>query len=549
MSVPRTRAVLMMLSAFALSAHNVLAVPQENQARIHGRVETESGAPIRGAAVTLTMPGVNAWTASTDDDGRFEVRGVPAGAYQLRVAKTGFLPPASYETVSILRNTGDTDLGPIVMRRAAAIAGRVVDETGEPIVAVMVSASRLVYSPPGTRTIRPVTFAATNDLGEYRLFGLEPGAYYVGASSRTASADLALQRAEQRVLFIPPEQPRGFAPTYFPSARHETDAQAIRVAAGENRLGVDIRLANQPLVRISGRVRMSDGTAAVGAYLVLATAGNRDVDMSSRRSATISTDGSFSIVGVIPGQYTLSAYSRDYLNQASQAVRSLESWTMALNVAADVSGIEIHLSEGFGIRGRVVVDGVPQSVAGAQLSIGVARYENASEPSLPPVAIQASGDFLIRNVAAGRVRLVVANLPARVMISRMTLNGIDITDEGFELSAHVSGIDVSITTNSAVLAGVVTTVNRERALSHVIVFSEDSRYWTLPGTRYLHLMSTTNGEFKTWRVPPGRYFAAAVPTVDPMTWADPENLAQLRKLATAFTVPESGLVTLNLVMR
>lgn len=63
---------------------------------------------------------------------------------------------------------------------SAVIAGKIMDEDGQPLPRVMVSAMRDVYT-EGKRKLSPEAYASTNDLGEYRLFGLRPGHYFVSA--------------------------------------------------------------------------------------------------------------------------------------------------------------------------------------------------------------------------------------------------------------------------------------------------------------------------------------------------------------------------------
>jgi hypothetical protein len=60
------------------------------------------------------------------------------------------------------------------------ISGRVLDEDGEPLPWAQVSALREVYF-RGKRKLSLEALVPTNDLGEYRLFGLKPGRYFVGA--------------------------------------------------------------------------------------------------------------------------------------------------------------------------------------------------------------------------------------------------------------------------------------------------------------------------------------------------------------------------------
>ena len=70
--------------------------------------------------------------------------------------------------------------------RGAAIAGRVVDDLGEPAQRVQVRAAKLRRFASEWRLIPFGESVETNDLGEYRLHGLPPGEYVVSASRRSA---------------------------------------------------------------------------------------------------------------------------------------------------------------------------------------------------------------------------------------------------------------------------------------------------------------------------------------------------------------------------
>jgi hypothetical protein len=69
----------------------------------------------------------------------------------------------------------------IELRPAAAISGRVTDRQGDPLAATEVKALVPSYQ-DGRRILRTVQSTITNDLGEYRLFGLAAGIYYVCAT-------------------------------------------------------------------------------------------------------------------------------------------------------------------------------------------------------------------------------------------------------------------------------------------------------------------------------------------------------------------------------
>jgi len=75
--------------------------------------------------------------------------------------------------------------------RQAAIVGRVLDENGEPIANANVMAWRRppvangAPVPARLGLIPAASAAQTNDLGEFRLFGLAPGEVYVQATSHS----------------------------------------------------------------------------------------------------------------------------------------------------------------------------------------------------------------------------------------------------------------------------------------------------------------------------------------------------------------------------
>src|SRR5262249_23433055 len=124
----------------------------------------------------------------TGADGRFALKNVPAGRYKLSVTRNGYVTaeygqkkPSDPGTAFTL-NAGEErkDL-PFRLIPAAVITGRVFDEDGEPVQSATIMASREVYH-EGRRTLATKGWAQTNDLGEFRLYGLAPGKYYVSAT-------------------------------------------------------------------------------------------------------------------------------------------------------------------------------------------------------------------------------------------------------------------------------------------------------------------------------------------------------------------------------
>src|SRR3989449_6458217 len=74
---------------------------------IRGRVADASGAPLAGAAVAAEAAGLR---ATSDEQGRYEIRGVAAGTYTLRVRLLGYVPQSVKVTVGQSALTQDFTL-------------------------------------------------------------------------------------------------------------------------------------------------------------------------------------------------------------------------------------------------------------------------------------------------------------------------------------------------------------------------------------------------------------------------------------------------------
>jgi uncharacterized protein (DUF2141 family) len=147
--------------------------------------------PLRRARVMLrgTDPIGNA--VITNDDGTFAFEGLPAGRYAVSAAKDGHLtvnfgaPWQGGQGQRIALRDGEVRKISIRLSRGAVIAGTIADAFGQPAPGVTVSALRWQYmTASGQRRLVPTgrSGGMTDDRGQYRIYGLPPGEYYVSAS-------------------------------------------------------------------------------------------------------------------------------------------------------------------------------------------------------------------------------------------------------------------------------------------------------------------------------------------------------------------------------
>src|SRR6185436_3255897 len=132
--------------------------------------------------------------------------------------------------------------------RGAIITGRIVDEFGEPVADAQVAPMRYVNQ-GGRRRLTPSgRMSMTNDIGEYRIFGLAPGQYYVSATLRGGMMMNA--QSDDRV---------GYAPTYFPGTGNVGEAQKLTIALGQILNDINVSLIPTRVATLSGVAVDSQG--------------------------------------------------------------------------------------------------------------------------------------------------------------------------------------------------------------------------------------------------------------------------------------------------
>jgi hypothetical protein len=84
---------------------------------------------------------------------------------------------------------------------------------------------------------------STNDLGQFRLFNLSPGEYFVVAAPVRPPTDSPRDLSTTRRA--------GFLKTYYPGSQELGDARVILVRSGKDVTNVDFSLASGPLARVA----------------------------------------------------------------------------------------------------------------------------------------------------------------------------------------------------------------------------------------------------------------------------------------------------------
>ena len=526
---------------------------------------------MRAATVSLFSPDTAARAASTDSNGRFEFTDLPAGRFTIRAVKGGFVTTTFGQSTANpgaiqLQDGQRLDRGDLRLPRGGVITGRVFDAAGDPVVEAGVNAFRAEYIQPGVRRLSASRGVQTNDLGEYRIYGLTPGKYYVGATLRPQSPSPDATGAPARLV----ASTQGAATTFFPGTATASDARLLTVDAGKETPSVDIGLLTVPLARVSGNVVDSRGRPSpdVIVWLNPARADGALVPTGGAFDVIeVDAAGRFTLPGIPPGDYRLDVQSKSRMEaiaksgssgagvSGSAPVQEFASVPVTVN-GESVDSLTVQTSAGARMTGRLVVEGgafPPDAMAKVKVSVSpVLQGTGISAVLLNSGAeVQRDGTFEVRGLVGSRL-VRVGGLPEGAALKSVRANGMDVTDEGLEIGqADVGDVEIIVTTAPTKITGTVTDGDGKPQRDYVVVvFADDKRRWTAPLNRFVvSSRPGADGVFTLNALPPGNYLAIALTSAEAGEWAEPDHLDRLRAKATAFTLADRESKSLVLVRR
>ncbi|MBI1760050.1 MAG: carboxypeptidase regulatory-like domain-containing protein [Acidobacteria bacterium] len=536
---------------------------------ITGRVLNDEGAPVAGATVSLGMvtnTPQTGRTATTDAEGNFVFRDLPARSYRLFAAQPGYV--TDFDSVNAaFYHIGDNVTVNLV--KGSVITGRVLNGVGEPVIAATVSAQR-VRDPEGKpsqvsfSSARP---AQTDDRGVYRIYGLMPGSYIVVVNS---GAGFTTFRASPY---------DGDSPVYYPAATRDT-ASEVQVAAGATASGIDIRYRSEPGHIISGKLTgaVESARGSVSVNVTLRQAGSGNVVANGFGDAAGATQ-TYNLRGVADGDYEITATRFDNENGAAATPRRI---TVR---GGDLTGVDLVLNPLATLAGRVVLEPADPANAEAgkcnpkrppaleEVTLRLQRDEARPPENLFPgfsasdAAPDEKGDFKLVNLAPGRFRLVpalptdawyvkalttAAAIPASAARRAATPVGsaaaaapaITAAVGAVTLKAgdRQAGATVTLASGAAALQGQL--IGKDNAKSaarlrvHLVPAETASAEDLL---RYRESLSRADGAFEFKHLAPGKYWLLARPLADdesseraprPAAWDSAER-AKLRREAEA----------------
>lgn len=510
----------------------------EDQGSVKGQVvNSATGEPVRKATVMMyrNSGAGEPYEAETDAGGNFSIGGVDPATYHVTANRNGFVmsspgraPRGGAPAVTVAARQAVEGIT-LKLLPQAVITGKVTDGDGEPVQSAQITVMRYGYM-NGRRQLLPTGGSMTNDLGEYRIFGLAPEKVYIMASRANAFQMPVRGRRG-------PEE--SYPAIYYPSAFDPGGAAPIDLQPGAEVRGIDLRLQKSKAVRVTGHI--TGLTLGVGRFAMvnLVPHGESVFGMMGRNGGAVrTTDGAFEIRGVPPGSYTLRAEGRD----------ESRPWTgrMQLEVGqGNIEDLTVAMAPSLELAGTIRYEGDPD-VKGRAINL---RLQPKDESMFGGGGAQVKPDnsFTVSNLLPDAYTVTVFSLPDNCYLKSVRFGTEDVTESGIDVTQGAAGkLELVVSNAGGQVSGTVTGGADQKPVSGatVVLVPEGTRRKIQ--SYFKQATTDQTGSYRLTGIAPGEYKLFAWETVEGGAYYDPEFLARYETKAEGIKIKEKATETKDL---
>jgi protocatechuate 3,4-dioxygenase beta subunit len=511
----------------------------EDLCSVEGQVvNAVTGEPVKKAEVSMNGRVARriavAFGATSDATGRFVIENVDPGQYNLSAERNGFVrqqygargPDRAGSPLTLNPGQNARDLVFRLLPQGV-ITGHVVDEDGEPVEYAQVRVMRYRFV-RGQRQMAAAGNASTDDLGEYRVFALTPGKYYLSATYHQRNV---MMEAQDRTPRGAAEE--GYVPTYFPGTNDPAGAGVIDVSPGAVLSGVDVALHKTRTLRIRGRVVNPLGEGLPPFVQIRLVSRNPALAGLNSAVARVvqNRGGTFEVRDLTPGAYFLMAQW-----QEEGKPRVIKQPVDLGN--SNVDDLSVPLSAPLDVKGQVRVDGTGDVNLG-NVTVGL-------DPQGPMFIGRASaklkddGSFALDKVNADNYAVSVYGLPQNFYVKSIRMGDVDGLDAGLDLTRGSAGaLDIVISPNGGQVEGTVADPKGQLASGATVVLVPDAPHRE-QSALFKTVNTDTSGHFSMQGITPGDYKLFAWEDVESGAYQDLEFLRPFESEGESVTIREGG---------
>jgi Carboxypeptidase regulatory-like domain len=485
--------------------------------QISGHIRrADTGAPIAKAEVSLLPSKPNPDVtqdsrlfAITDAEGAFTIGNIRPGSYAAIAERTGFVSRGYYSDQSVdAPETINVVAGQVLEKvdirlvPAGVISGTVADEDNEPIAGVTVEAVSVFYMPGGSQREARGLRVFTDDMGNFRLYGLPQGNYLVRIEVTNVSAKTGTLAS--RVA-------------YYPGTPEVENAQQLRVTPGNELSGIHFSVGPLAVYSVTGNVVDASGFAGQGRYQLTAMNAVDAANDGGRITRAISgTGGSFTLNGLPAGTY--SVYAIQIEPESTRVSARGGSGSAIVRVSDTDVRANVQVSADAEVSGRIAFENSSgKSLGGFTVRLWP-RNSIAPIRSFPNAVTDRNGAFKITYVPSGNFDFVM-DPDAGTYLKQAVCNGKDYTLTQLSIEGGVNINDCALTlgADTGVIKGQVLDGDKPAPRLVVVAIPEEISKRHLGRFTFTGI-SNGRGEYQLSGVIPGDYLVFAVPKDDEQSY-------------------------------
>ena len=519
---------LILLLAFSLYAQDK---PPEKCTISGTVVDALTGQPLNKVDVSLDTRGEPygepVASAATDAKGNFTVSGLGPGQYFLAGSRNGYLDtfygarrPGGGKTALVLE--AGQELKDLTLRLfpQSVAAGTVHDPDGEPLSGITVTLWAVQFDAHG-KSFQQAAEMVTDDLGQYRVPGLEPGKYYVRA-----------ELGARGVLLN----------SFYPGVPDPDAATMVEVGLGARITGLDIAIPRPSVFRVTVRIAAPAGFEA---HCWLSSGRDEYTGYADYTSLvrgyipSIGPHGEFVFQRVPAGSYTVRASAYP----PGDCPKGMD-WCDTVGYTAsprldltdhDVDDFRINLTAGATVNAHYTVEGdAKTAMEGAAL-----HFRGAG-------AKKFLGDQRLSTMlSVGHYAVEFDGLPTGLYVKSIRSESTDVLRDGLTVSGSGTiPLELVLSDEVGTLEGVVLDKDDKPVAGATLLLFPEAALRSRPDRFY----SATTDQYGRWHLKdlaPGDYRVAAWEDVKPNSWFDPDFLKSVESTSDSVTVAPKGHDTLK----